>query len=96
MAAAASVTVVLPLVPVTATTGISRWRQANSISLQTGTPPSRASVIGAATASGTPGLVTTRSMPASRSAIPAASDHRRCLHRQSSPAPGCWSKTVTA
>ena len=71
MAATASVVVVLPLVPVIATrldrgNGSDRCRQANSTSLQTGMPASSASVMGAAR-SGTPGLATTRPMPARRS-----------------------------
>src|SRR5690606_24268238 len=57
------VTVVLPLVPVTATAGRSqRARHEYTISLQTGTPDSSVSTIGS-DRSGKPGLATTRSTP---------------------------------
>src|SRR5262249_25473974 len=58
------VVVLLPLVPVTARIGHPSRRQATSISLQTVTPRSRAAVSSRAL-EGTPGLGTTRSIPAS-------------------------------
>src|SRR5512145_2820617 len=62
-APASAVVVLLPLVPVMATTGTSpRKRQASSTSPQTGTPVRRAAWIGAME-SGTPGETTTRSAP---------------------------------
>ena len=60
------VTVVFPLVPVTATVGRSISRQANSTSLITSVPASSASVIGA-DLSPNPGEATTRSIPSSTS-----------------------------
>ena len=65
IAAVASVTVVFPLVPVTATYGTARWEAANSSSLTNGSPAARVSTIGPAD-SGMPGLVTTRSTASRR------------------------------
>ena len=65
IAAVASVTVVFPLVPVTATYGTARWEAANSSSLTNGRPVARVSTIGPAD-SGMPGLVTTRSTASRR------------------------------
>ncbi len=64
------VTVVLPLVPVTPTKGARRWRAANSTSLTSGMPASKVSTMGTAR-SRMPGLVTTRSIPVSRSSVQA-------------------------
>ena len=62
IAAVASVTLVLPFVPVTAATGLVTDRQASSISLHIGTPDSRDSTMGRER-SEKPGLATTRSIP---------------------------------
>src|SRR5215207_9234999 len=66
MAAASSVVVVLPLVPVTPTSGMVATRAASSISLQTGTPRCRPPWM-TGWASGRPGATTSRARPSSSS-----------------------------
>ena len=63
-----SAVVVLPLVPVTPTSGLGSRRAASSTSLHTGTPAARAAATGAASP-GTPGLLTTRSTAGDRAVV---------------------------
>src|SRR5918999_2088864 len=62
IAPSSSLVVVLPFVPVTATSGLSSSRKPSSSSLQTGTPRALASRTSAFSA-GTPGLLTSRPTP---------------------------------